>query len=460
MVARSIWRCYATPLCRGVSLYGNFVPAVVWSGRFADLTIGRPRMTIRDHPQRATLSEEMHIRRLPRLSAPCRMMQILTVLGEANSDAVRTHIETLMTDAEVLVPLSAKYAVLAIDGITLVWERHTEFASYTLLRPGNAAEPFDPRDFDPLRSRLWAGMPGEIIRATQIALVAEGDADPALADLTRWFADEATIVCDVAGGHARIASDFKLNADGYGRLLVRDRGLQRDEPAQVLVRLQELGNYRNMALLGLPFAQRLTPVVTGLETRLAELTHAVSERTSEDDRLLDELTFLSAELARLVAETRYRMSATRAYAQISVDRLASLSISAVRGYQTLGDFTERRLMPAVRTCDSFAARLDDLSQRAAWTSELLRTRIDIALARQNRDLLSSMDRRTDLQLRLQQTVEGLSVVAISYYLVALVGYLLGAVTIVRHEIAMAAAVPIVLAAVALGLRWVRRHVME
>jgi uncharacterized membrane-anchored protein len=121
----------------------------------------------------------------------------------------------------------------------------------------------------------------------------------------------------------------------------------------------------------------------------------------------------------------------------------------VRGYQTLADFTERRLAPAVRTCDSFSARLEDLSQRAAWTSELLRTRIDIALTKQNRDLLQSMDERARVQLRLQQTVEGLSVVAISYYLVALVGYLLSAVPGVEHEIAVAVTVPVVVAIVAL-----------
>ena len=186
----------------------------------------------------------------------------------------------------------------------------------------------------------------------------------------------------------------------------------------------------------------------------------MSERSSEDDQLLDELTFLSAELARLVAETRYRMSATRAYAQLSMDRLAALKVGAVRGYQTLADFTERRLMPAVRTCDSFSARLEDLSQRAAWTSELLRTRIDIALAKQNRDLLTSMDRRTHLQLRLQQAVEGLSVVAISYYLVALVGYLIKAVPGLHHDVAMAAAVPLVLGGVTLALIRLRRRLHD
>ena len=407
---------------------------------------------MRNHQLRAALSEEMHLRRLPRFAAPCRLVQLVAVLDEATADAARAHIETLAKAAHEIVPLAGKYGVLALDDITLVWERHTEFATYTLLRPGAFAAPFDPALFEPALTAILTDMPGAIIRATQIALVSGDAADPRPDDLDAWFAAEATIVCDVADASARIVSDFRLNRDGYGRLLILDHGLERDEPAQLVLRLQELGNYRNMALLGLPLAQRLTPSVSQLETRLAQLTHAVSERTSQDDLLLDELTFLSAQLAQLVAETRYRMSATRAYAQLSTDRLASLRIGAVRGYQTLADFTERRLSPAVRTCESFSVRLEDLSQRAAWTSELLRTRIDIALTKQNRDLLLSMDARAKVQLRLQQTVEGLSVVAISYYLVALVGHLLSALPGERHDLALAAAVPFVIAAVAFG-RW-------
>lgn len=414
-------------------------------------------MIFRNHPLRAALSEEMHLRRLPSFAAPYRLVQIVTVLGEAEIGEARAHIDALAKTAREIVPISAKYGVLALGDFILVWERHTEFATYTLLSPGAAEASLDPDLFEPAISTLLAEMPGEIIRATQIALVADPSPDRVPAALERWFSPDAIIVCDVADGLARIMSDFRLNPDGFGRLLVLDRGLERDEPAQLVLRLQELGNYRNMALLGLPLAQRLTPAVTSLETRLAELTHSVSERTSEDDELLDELTFLSAELARLAAETRYRMSATRAYAQLSSDRLDSLCIVPIRGFQSLADFTERRLIPAVRTCDSFSARIEDLLQRAAWTSELLRTRIDIALAKQNRDLLTSMDTRTDLQLRLQRTVEGLSVVAISYYMVALVGYMLGAVPGLRHDIAMAVAVPIVLTIVAVSLWRLRRR---
>jgi uncharacterized membrane-anchored protein len=405
----------------------------------------------------------MHVRRLPRFAAPARLMQIVTVLGEGAGTAARDHVEALARGGQLLVPIAAKYAVLELGEVTLVWERHTEFASYTLLREVGgdsfSDEPFNPAHFEPQLGAILAGMPGEIIRATQIAFVGKDTPDPTPAQREAWFSSEATVRCDVADRAAQILSDFRLNADGYGRLLVLDRDLSGDEPAQLVLRLQELGNYRNMALLGLPLAQRLTPAVTNLEGRLAELTMAVSNRTSEDDELLDELTFLSAELARLVAETRYRMSATRAYAQLSMDRLASLKIGAVRGHQTLADFTERRLMPAVRTCDSFSARLEDLSQRAAWTSALLRTRIDIALARQNRDLLTSMDRRTELQLRLQQTVEGLSVVAISYYVVALTGYVIGVLP-VHHDWAMAAAVPLVLACATLALFRLKRRLHD
>ena len=410
-------------------------------------------LTARDHPLRAALSREMHLRRLPRFASPCRLLQVVTVLGEGGASASHAHAAGIAAETGRTLPPDAKYAVLAVGDIPLVWERHTEFATYTLILAGAFAHPFDPVAFAGARAML-DGIPGEIVRATQIALT---DAEPPAAWIAESFHDDSLVASEVAGGKACVWSDFQLHEDGFGRLLVADRGLAHNEPAELIQRLQELGNYRNMALLGLPLAQALAPEVSRLEQRLAALTLSVAEKLAEDDALLDELSFLSGELARLLATTHYRMSATRAYAQLSQDRLQMLLVGPVAGYQTLGDFTERRLTPAVRTCDSFSQRLEDLSQRTAWTSSLLRTRIDTALARQNRDLLASMNRRTRLQLRLQQTVEGLSVVAISYYLVALIGDVLHAVPRIEHDIAVALAVPVVLIGVAWTLRHIRRR---
>ena len=413
----------------------------------------------RSHPLRAALSAEMHVRRLPRFASPCRLMQIVTLLDEGLR-ADRDFVTDIGGQHGVTIAETARYAVVPLGDVTLVWEGHAEFATYTFIRQVAFDDPFDPVILGETVARIAATLPGNVIRATQIAVAPRETSTPDRATLEQIFEAKALIVCDVADGRAQIASDFTLHDDGFGRLLVLDRGLEGDETGQLVVRLQELGNYRNMALLGLPMAQGLTGDVSALEQRLSNLTHKVSERSSSDDVLLDELTFVSAELARLTATTRYRMSATRAYADLSLERLKSLAIAPVRGYQTLADFTERRLVPAVRTCESFVGRLDDLSQRAAWTSELLRTRIDIALAMQNRDLLASVDRRTEVQLRLQRTVEGLSVVAISYYLVALIGYALGAIPGLDHTIAMAVAVPIVLLLAWLAVRRIHRQLID
>lgn len=418
------------------------------------------QLPTRSHPLRASLSAEMHVRRLPSFASPCRMIQVVTLLGEGAARDSLDMVRNAAAQHGMTLGEHARYAIVPLGDDMLVWEGHTEFASFLVLREGAFGEPFGDTWLNDAAIEMLQSVPGEVIRATQIALLAKGDPLPDREGAARWFDSDALTMCDVADARARVMSDFKLHADGYGRLLVADQGLEGDEGAHLIQRLQELGNYRNMALLGLPLAQSLTPEVSAIERRLSTLTHEVSERGASDDALLDELTSVAGDLARLAATTRYRMSATRAYSQLCMERLRSLGSEPVRGFQTLADFIERRLAPAVRTCESFSGRLEDLQQRTAWTSSLLRTRIDIALAKQNRDLLESMDRRTKLQLRLQQAVEGLSVVAISYYLVSLIGYLAYPLAGANKGWAMAAATPIVLAVVWWMARRIKRDVSE
>lgn len=407
----------------------------------------------RDHPLRASLSSEMHVRRLPPVRSPARLMQVVIVNPDDRIQSERDALAALLGDGVRIAP-DQRYLRHDLGDIHVIWERHTEFSSYLFIREGTFAELFDYAPFERIPRQWFRDLPGEVIRATQLALVTAVDE----ATIASSFAEQDLVVCDVADGAARLWSDFRLHDDGFGRLLLVDQGLTPGEAALVIQRVQELGNYRNLTLLGLPVAQRLAPRLGELETRLATVTSAVSAGASSDDDLLQELSGLSAELAHLINETRYRMSASRAYAQITSERLHSLRIGRVKGRQALDDFTDRRLLPAVRTCVSFDDRLEDLSRRVAWTSGLLRTRVDTQLARHNRDLLASMDRRTDLQLRLQHTVEGLSVVAISYYLIGLIGYLLpGSPVHLPHDITLAAAVPVVLVAVGLGLSRMRRR---
>lgn len=412
-----------------------------------------------NHPLREGLSYEMHLRRLPRFAAPARLLQVVVLVDEAAAARAHAGIAALQAEDAPPLPAAARHARFALGPLSGVWERHAEFVTYGFLLAGGFTDAFDPAAFAAARPFL-ARLPGPVIRATLVALTPPGREEACARWAEARFGLDGLVACDVAGGKARLWSDFRLAPNGMGLLLIADRGLSGDEPAQLVQRLQELGNYRNMALLGLPLAHRLTPELNRLEQRLAALTTRFAEPAAPDEPLLEEIVLLSAELARLLAEARYRMSATEAYARIVEDRLASLDVMPLAGHQTLTDFTDRRLTPAVRTCASVSQRLDELSRRAAWTSDLLRTRIDTALARQNRDLLGSMDRRTHLQLRLQQAVEGLSVVAISYYLLALAEVVLRAVPRLDHDLVAAVLAPVIMLAVTLQLRRLHHRIAE
>ena len=374
---------------------------------------------LKSHPMREALTLEMHARRLPSLRIPAQVLQIVALLRPDQIGDAERHLAAVPgCDAP---GTGARYQRCRMGKVEFVWERHTEFCTYTLFAEGKTDPVFSQDLFGSVDGAWLQAIPGEIVRASHVVFIREepdSDAEP----LDCGFAEDSLVCCNLAAGAARMYSDFKLHAEGNGRLLIIDRGLTGIEPGQLLRRLLELGNYRKMALLGLPVAQSGMSQLEELETRLADLTTAVASAETDAWSLLAELTSLSAQIARLSSETRFRMSASGAYGQLVDERLSALCVEPVRGYLSLADFTERRLHPALRTCTSFSSRLSDLAARAEWASALMRTRVETALTAQNRDLLESMDRRASIQLRLQETVERLSVVAISYYAVGLLAY--------------------------------------
>ena len=374
---------------------------------------------LKSHPMREALTLEMHARRLPSLRIPAQVLQIVALLRPDQIGDAERHLAAVPgCDAP---GTGARYQRCRMGKVEFVWERHTEFCTYTLFAEGKTDPVFSQDLFGSVDGAWLQAIPGEIVRASHVVFIREepdSDAEP----LDCGFAEDSLVCCNLAAGAARMYSDFKLHAEGNGRLLIIDRGLTGIEPGQLLRRLLELGNYRKMALLGLPVAQSGMSQLEELETRLADLTTAVASAETDAGGLLAELTSLSAQIARLSSETRFRMSASGAYGQLVDERLSALCVEPVRGYLSLADFTERRLHPALRTCTSFSSRLSDLAARAEWASALMRTRVETALTAQNRDLLESMDRRASIQLRLQETVERLSVVAISYYAVGLLAY--------------------------------------
>jgi uncharacterized membrane-anchored protein len=250
-------------------------------------------------------------------------------------------------------------------------------------------------------------------------------------------------------GHSWALTRFLLQPDGFERMLViAPEGTSATRAGRIAARLLELETYRLMALRGLPVAKLLGPMLSQAEDALATITSRLENKSASDQELLDTLVSLAAGVERATAEHVYRFAATRAYDRLVGQRIAELREKAIPGTQTIGEFMQRRLSPAMATVAATEQRLASLSERVARTSDLLRTRVDIATEVQNQQLLEKLSRGQEMQLRLQSTVEGLSIAAISYYVISLLLYggkaLKAAGVPINPEIAAGAMVPVVL----------------
>ncbi|HEY5790090.1 MAG TPA: DUF3422 domain-containing protein [Gammaproteobacteria bacterium] len=414
-----------------------------------------------EHPQRRQLNDEVHARPYELLAVPVRLLHYACLSDDPAAE--RALLAELCATAGAPAPATdVNFLRLELDGCRLRWERHTEFSSWTLVLPGPFSAPFaDSTESPPC---AWSErLPGELLVALKLAVEPQGTPARSLVELGALFASNTVAGSRVTDGAAEAWTDYQVHADGHGWILVRDLDLRQRQAGRLVQRLLEMETYRMLALLGLPAARAHSRELANLDGELAELTERINglREAAEERTLLEALTRLAARVEHVVATTNYRFSATAAYAELIQRNIAQLREQRLPGLQLFAEFTERRLAPAVRTCESVAARLEALSTRVSRASDLLRTRIDIGIAAQNRDLLASMDRRARLQLRLQQTVEGLSIVVLSYYGVGLVGYLAkglkGAGVPLDSDLVTGVAVPLVIGAVFAGMHRLRKR---
>jgi len=424
---------------------------------------------IADHPQRYELAHELHARPFPVLAAPCHavFLAIMPEAGAASRDkaADRAHLIALLDRFGSTHPREgATHYFGPLGRHRLKWECHTEFSTYTVFVDGVTARPFDAHAFDVFPADWLDEAPGRrLVSALVRVEMQEADGPGMAARIAGWFEDEGLAISHVLDESAVIASDFRIDATGHSRfaIFVRpDTGERRI--GRIVQRVLEIETYKSMSMLALPVARGLGGRLNALETRLAELVAALTERRAEAEDALHELLGLSAELEHMLARHGYRFAATEAYSALVAERIEALRETRFEGRQSFREFMARRFDPAIRTCRATRTRLEGLTARAARAGDLLRTRVDVERSAQNQKLLQSMDRRADLQLRLQRTVEGFSVVAISYYSVNLAAYLLAPLAArlpgLDKAAVSAALVPPVVLLVWLAIRRIRRAV--
>lgn len=403
---------------------------------------------------------EVHARPLARIRLPALVMLIAVANGGVSRADELAHLRRLPGQQDLrLADLDPSFLRLPLGSATLKWERHTEFTRYSLVLPlpaGATLQSHSPEQTPPLPwPDGWAAaIPGRTLAAVRLTLLNEELDDPVTL-MTRahfWFDGGAVFASQLGGGHSWALTDFLIRADGFERMLVlAPPGTSEERAGRISQRLLEVEIYRLMALRALPVAKALGPSLTQAESELAEITARLDLKAASEQELLDRLIALAATVERATAEHVFRFSATRAYHALVTQRIGELREKAIPGTQTIGEFMRRRLSPAMATVASTEQRLSSLSERVARTSALLRTRVDIVTEQQNQQLLEKLTRGQALQLRLQSTVEGLSIAAISYYVVSLLLYgskaLKAAGLPVQPEVAAGAMVPLVLWAV-------------
>jgi uncharacterized membrane-anchored protein len=429
----------------------------------------RRALRLPDHPQRLELNDEVHARPPMPLQAPANV-SYLALLTDASAVRVGGPAQSVAALAQRFdlpppVPGTNHYSA-EFGRFRLRWEQHTEFSRYMFLAPSGDAEPFTQTALRHVPEDWLDTLSGQVIVAAHGVLAPpEENRLDVDAISTHYFDAQPLIGAVIGGGTATALTDFRIQRDGFSRFWLMDHGMSPGQAGRMMQRLLEIETYRVLALLALPLARRLAPLLSANDQELARITTALAQGDALDEpALLNRLTQLEAEIESRESESHYRFGAAVAYYELVRRRIEELREERIKGLQTFSEFTERRLAPAMNTCVAAARRQDSLSQRVARATQLLSTRVDITHEKQNQKILESMNRRAALQLRLQQTVEGLSIAAGTYYIVGLVGFVakgFNALHVpVQAELAMAASVPFVLVVLVLGMRRIRRGMSD
>ena len=429
-----------------------------------DAALATPRLPP-NHALRAELNDEVHARPADSLRAPLRVSYLALLTDPADREREWQSLVALAGRFGREVPaIGANHFSVSFGDFSLRWERHTEFTRYTFIAPGLTGDPFETPALRLVPDAFLAAVPGQIMVASHGALLpaAEFGGDPE--DLSeRWFSGNVLIGSRIGDGAATALTYFRVREDGFSRFLLLDHHLTGRQAGRSVQRVVEIDTYRMMALLALPVARELAPFLKDCERELSQVTTVLESANPEDEAtLLDRLTRLEAQIESREAATDYRFSAASAYYELVQRRIGELREMRIPGLQTFGEFTERRLAPAMNTCRAASSRQEHLSQRVARANQLLATRVDITREGQNQALLESMNRRAKAQLRLQETVEGLSIAAVTYYIVGLVGYLTKGLKSagfeLNPELIMAISIPVIAALAGFGINRIKQTI--
>jgi len=422
---------------------------------------------MKTHPMREVLHDEIHMRPRPPVKAPGAVSHISVLQLQRLPRPVPGALTDWCVRHAIDPPApGTDHFEADLGALRMKWERHGEFDDYTVYGAGcDPGSPFARTEADALLDGLMQELDAPVIAALRVAVLPSGATRIDERSVAALLGTPQFVGARIADGHASLFTGFRLDDRGFGRVLIVDATSHPAQLGRTVQRIIEIEVYRMMAMLAFPEARRIGGELDQVERRLSGLVARLDVAPpAEEPEMLHEVTTLSGIAEQLATASAFRFGAARAYRSLVKGRGEELREHRLPNLQTPTDFIERRFQPAMAYCDAVATRLASVSERIARASALLRTRVEIERERQNQALLAAMNRRAKLQLHLQQTVEGLSVAAITYYATGLASYLFKALAKagapIEPEFATGLAVVPILLAAFLGLRAVRRRIAD
>lgn len=419
------------------------------------------------HPLRDALYAELHSRPFQVLPSPARISYLAVIVRPDQKQDEFEHFCSLYNHFNGMPPENDSVCFEVDFGSFKVRrDKHLEFISYMVIRTEVDAQLgfFDQNALAYLPLEWLSSMPGTTIAAFHVSVEdARTIPEPDLTLVKSHFESMRLVGSRPQNGDAQVWTTFQLHSDGCGRFLIYNKGMSDSQLGRMVQRVVEIETYRLMALLALPMARKYNAELVVMDEKLAQTTASLSDATEplDEQALLSELIDMAAWVEATRSKTSFRFSATRAYHELVLKRLAELKEDEVSGHLTITEFMTRRLTPAVRTCNTAGNHLESLSTRIDRVSDMMRTQVEMSIQSQNQQLLTSMDRRSKIQLAMQHTVEGLSVAAISYYSVGLLKFLIEAVydkgVHFDKSLVIGLSVPIVVGSVWLATRKIHKR---
>jgi uncharacterized membrane-anchored protein len=377
-----------------------------------------PALSFVEHPTRAMALGEVHARPFPEIAPNSVLIHFAFASTDGGAGSREVMARLCAARGAAQPDPSARYHAIDWGKGMLRWERHAEFS--TFLWDGPAPERF-MADVEGHPFNGGFAEAGQLVASCRVEVRKQNAENMKLLER---FEKRALCVNVLEDGESLIATDFRQDASGMTVFLMLEDNMKPWRIGFFSKNTIELETYRILALFGLPLAQQISAGLSRFEAELGRLTTEMRAPEPEKGQvLLDQMTRLAAELEADSAISLFRFGATRAYGDIFIERIAALGNGTLPGHKTFGTFLERRIAPALRTCRSVEERQANLSLKLSRAADLLRTRVEVEMANQNRNLLNELNRRGRQQLQLQRTVEGLSVAAVSYYIVGLFYYL-------------------------------------